>query len=198
MNPARREVLASLFERLYGGPVIRNDLRGELVEEIVGMALVPDWSLCGSDWGACDLRDHNSGLRIQVKQSAALQSWLSGKSGYGPPRYSIAAKTGFFEGADWIADHGRNAEIFIFAWHDVTGDECDHAEPEQWRFYVVAEADLPAQKSFGLRQITRLAVAVDFSGLKDAIGVMKNQILSNASSARSRVAGSVNSSSLNT
>ena len=169
MTPDRRGVLSSLFDRLYGGPVIRNDLRGELVEQIVGLALFPEWTLCGSDWGACDLRHEASGLTIQVKQSAARQSWAAGKNGFGPPRFSIAAKTGRFEGSDWIAQAGRNADIFVFAWHSMTGANCDHADPKQWQFYVLAEADLPAQKSLGLQQIDRLTQATDFTGLKSAV-----------------------------
>ena len=177
MIPDRRRVLSDLFDRLYGGPIIRNVLRGELVEEIVGMALAPDWQLCGSDWGACDLRHEASGLKIQVKQSAAIQSWTQGRRGYRPARYSIAAKTGRYEGADWIAEKGRNADIFIFAWHGIAGADCDHANPAQWTFYVIAEADLPAQSSLGLRQMERLTKAVDFAGLKSAVGVEIARIL---------------------
>lgn len=62
-----------LAQRLYGTPIIRNSARGELVEEIVAMALEPDWLLCSGDWGGCDLVYPASGLRMQVKQSAARQ-----------------------------------------------------------------------------------------------------------------------------
>ena len=169
MIPDRRRVLSNLFDRLYGGSIIRNDLRGELVEEIVGLALAPQWQLCGGDWGACDLRHEASGLTIQVKQSAARQSWVIGTKGSSPPRFSIAVKTGRYEGADWIPGAGRNADIFIFAWHGTTGADCDHADPAQWAFFVVSEAALPAQKSLGLQELARLAQAVDFSGLNAAV-----------------------------
>ena len=172
----RRRVLSNLFDRLYGGTVIRNDLRGELVEEIVGMALAPEWKLCGSDWSSCDLQHAESGLRIQVKQSAARQSWAPGNRGHVQPRFSVAAKTGRYEGANWIAGEGRNAEIFVFAWHGVTGPECDHANPEQWTFYVVAEAELPAQKSVGLVQIERIADPATFHNLRDAVGGLANKL----------------------
>ena len=165
MIPSREEVLRRLFGRLYGSPVVRNDLRGELVEEIVGIALEPEWRLTGSDWGACDLQHEASSQRIQVKQSAAKQSWVAGNFGYGPARFSIATKTGRYEGANWVSNEGRNADIFVFAWNDATGPDCDHADPAQWRFLVVAEADLPAQKSIGMRQLERLTTAVDFFGL---------------------------------
>ena len=176
MRPSREEILGRLFSRLYGSPVVRNDLRGELVEEIVGIALAPEWGLCGGDWGACDLRHEKSGQTIQVKQSAARQSWVSGSRGYGQPRFSIASKTGRYEGAVWTPGEGRNADIFIFAWHGATGEDCDHADPEQWRFYVVAEADLPAQKSLGLPQVEPMAVPAKFHSLRDVVDRVANKL----------------------
>jgi len=73
-------MLTPLFQRLYGGPVIRNDLRGELVEEIIGGALAPESS--------------TSGLPIQAKQSAAMQAWAASNKGRSSPRFSIAPKSG--------------------------------------------------------------------------------------------------------
>ena len=176
MSIDRQKVLAQLFERLYGSPVIRNDLRGELVEEIVGLALAPDWKLSGSDWGACDLQHASSGYKIQVKQSAAKQSWDAGKNGRSLPRFSIAAKTGRYEGPDWIAGEGRNADIFVFAWHNEMDSDCDHANPVQWKFYVVAESVLPAQKSLGLSQVESLTAAVEFADLSAAVDAVVAEI----------------------
>jgi hypothetical protein len=171
----REEVLNGLFHRLYGKPVVRNDLRGELVEHIVGMALAPEWTHCGSDWGSCDLRHERTGRTIQVKQSAAQQSWAASNRGYSAPRFSIARKTGRYEGADWVVGRGRNADIFVFAWHDKSSGECDHADPSQWTFYVVPELQLPDQDSLGLRQIERLTRAVKFSGLLSAVDAVMPQ-----------------------
>ena len=47
----------------------------------MAQALEPEWALCADDWGACDLKqvanltEMGRPLRIQVKQSAARQSW---------------------------------------------------------------------------------------------------------------------------
>ena len=60
-----------LANRLLGTPLIRNDIRGELVEEMVAVALEPEWQLCGGDWAAFDLKQAGTPLRIQIKQSAA-------------------------------------------------------------------------------------------------------------------------------
>ena len=58
---------ARLAQRLLGTPLIRNDIRGELVEEMVEMALEPEWRLCAGDWAAFGLKQTDGPLRIQVK-----------------------------------------------------------------------------------------------------------------------------------
>ena len=74
-------LITRLTNRLSGSPLLRNSIRGELVEEMVAQALEPEWTLCADDWGACDLKQVANlkpvgrPLRIQVKQSAARQSW---------------------------------------------------------------------------------------------------------------------------
>jgi hypothetical protein len=162
-------VVDRLVTRLFDKPLIRNDLRGELVEEIVGIALHEDWELFGDDWASHDLSHRRQDLRIQVKQSAARQSWENVDSPIPKPRFSIASKTGRWEGPKWIAAPGRNAEIFIFAWHPVRDDSCDHRKPDQWQFYVIPETALPSQKSLGLAQVEVLAAPVAFSGLSGRV-----------------------------
>ena len=73
-------LITRLTRRLFGSPLLRNSIRGELVEEMVAQALEPEWALCADDWGACDLKQVSGPLRIQVKQSAARQSWHADNS----------------------------------------------------------------------------------------------------------------------
>lgn len=163
-------VISRLTRRLFGAPLLRNSIRGEVVEEMVAMALEPEWKLCAGDWASCDLRHPGSGLRIQVKQSAARQSWHRDEVIPGNPRFSIAEKTGRWEDGDkWIAEPGRNADIFIFAWHPHGGAAADHRDPEQWLFYVIPEPVLPPHKSISLSAIHALADPVAFAGLRVAV-----------------------------
>ena len=159
-----------LAQRLLGTPLIRNSIRGELVEEMVAVALEPQWTLCGGDWGSCDLSQVAGPLRIQVKQSAARQSWHAVMSPTPRPCFSIAAKTGRWEGPTWIAEPSRNAEIFIFAWHPVADATADHRDPAQWLFHVVPETALPPQKSISLAVLQRLVAPVSFGELRGAVG----------------------------
>ena len=86
-------LITRLTHRLFGCPLLRNSIRGELVEEMVAQALEPEWALCAGDWAACDLKQVGGPLRIQVKQSAARQSWHGELSPPPRPRFSIAHKT---------------------------------------------------------------------------------------------------------
>jgi hypothetical protein len=158
-----------LAERWFGHRIVRNDIRGELVEEIVGMALEPEWVLCGGDWAACDLKRRRDGLRIQVKQSAALQSWTAPGNRKPKPCYSIAQKTGRWEDSKWIQEPGRNADLFVFGWHGRTDEAADHRDPEQWQFFVVPERNLPDQKTISLANLERSANIVGYRDLRNEV-----------------------------
>jgi hypothetical protein len=170
------EVVDRLVARLYGAPLVRNDLRGELVEEIVAAALEPDWRLCGSDWASCDLIHSATGFRMEVKQSAARQTWRSSKQTVYIPRYSIASKQGRWEGDVWIAEPGRNADVFVFAWHKVLDDSCDHRDPLQWVFYAVAEPRLPSLRSISLPAIEKLGPSFTIAELKEGVAQALHQL----------------------
>ena len=130
------------------------------------MSLEPEWVHAGGDYGAWDLENPKTGLRIQVKQSAARQSWGISISA---PTFSIAQKTGRYEGAIWIAEPSRNADIFVFGWHPLVDETADHRIAEQWQFFVVPEAQLPPQKSIRLTVLKRLVGPCSWSELHATI-----------------------------
>jgi hypothetical protein len=168
MDPAA--LVARLTRRLFGSPIVLNSLRGEVVEEMVAMALETEWEHCAGDWAAFDFRERRSGLRIQVKQSAARQSWHKQRCPPARPRFSIAEKTGRWdEGDRWVAEPGRNADLFVFAWHPLTAEAADHRDAHQWEFYVVAERRLPPRKSVSLTGVQALTEPVAIGALSDAI-----------------------------
>ena len=46
---AKLDLTTRLAQRLLGTPLIRNSIRGELVEEKVAVALEPEWQLCAGN-----------------------------------------------------------------------------------------------------------------------------------------------------
>jgi hypothetical protein len=74
----KQAIIDRLTKRIYGRPTIENAARGFFVEEMIALVLEPDWSLCSGDYAAWDLIGPE-GVRIQVKQSAARQTWKQAK-----------------------------------------------------------------------------------------------------------------------
>ena len=122
------------------------------------MLLGPLWRATGADWGGWDF-ESDDGVRLEVKQSAAKQSWSQPKSSRGS--FDIAPRTGRYDGTVWVPGAGRAAHIYVMAWHGRADDGCDQRDEAQWEYYAVTTRSLPAaQKSIGLAPLQRLAVPV--------------------------------------
>ena len=138
----------------YRAPVMNNVHRSEYVEAMVAVALARHGWSRKTPWDSWDL-EHETGFRLEVKQSAAAQGW--GGRATSPPRFDIRARTGYWdaESNTWRSSPGRHADVYVFAWHGDHGEHADQREPASWRFYVLLERDLPDQKSIGLGVIRR-------------------------------------------
>ena len=154
-----------LAERLFGQPIIQNQFRSTYVEAMIEPYLTKaGWRFVGSDWNGWDFQRDEK--RLEVKQSAAVQSWSFGRETLTRPSYDIATRTGYFEngGADWVSHEGRPAHVYIFAWHGVrpsaplkmhSASPVDHRNPSQWDFHVVAERSLPDQRTISLASLIK-------------------------------------------
>lgn len=156
---AHQLVTQRLVERVFNQRLIINVDRGQYVECLIELALSelrPPWSLTDT-WAAWDLEQQaENGARIEIKQSAALQTWDTPNAGRAR-EFNIAPP--------------RPADLYVMAWHDETDPNiADHRLPEQWRFYVVPEHRLPpGQKSITLRPLSRLAEVCDFDELAETV-----------------------------
>lgn len=122
------------------------------------------WRLGGWDF------EHKDGCRLEVKQSAAKQTWITSKS-YSP-RFDIAKRTGYWDKSLWLksAEEIRFANIYVFTWHDINGDDCNHFDASQWQFFVIAEKMLPdTSKSIGLKPLSNLVNACNFAELANNV-----------------------------
>ena len=163
------EIVDRLTHRLFGRPIVQNDLRGAVAEEIVAGALEPDWKLCSEGWQAWDL-ENDGGVRIQVKSSAARQSW-SGKPKRDVKSFSIAPAKGRYlgDGCTYIKEPGHYAEIYILAWHPVKDESADQRDPAQWWFYVLGVGELPNTKTISQSVAHKRWSFVSYGGLKAAV-----------------------------
>ena len=167
------EVVAKVADAAFGRPLVTNVLRAQLVEAMVALVLEPAWHWCGADYAPCDL-ERADGLRLEVKQSAARQSWSTDKPS--KPIFDVAARTGRNEAHGWVAEYGRAAHIYVFAHHPTFDDTADHRDPAQWLFYVVPTTALPDVKQIALGTIKAMAEAVPISKLGETVAAVANTI----------------------
>ena len=85
------DVIAKVSQAAFGSALVTNVLRGQVAEAIVALVLEPEWNWCSADYSGWDF-ERADGLRLEVKQSAAMQSWSTGK----PSKaiFDVAARTG--------------------------------------------------------------------------------------------------------
>jgi hypothetical protein len=177
------EIASRLASKIFDQPLIENSYRSAFIEAMIEPYLAPHrWRYVGDGWGGWDFQ-RTDGSRLEVKQSAAHQTW-SEKLHNIPTRgsFDIAArKESYSEGGskhDKVP--GRNAETYLFAWNPIYGPDADHRNPDQWEFYVVPATLLPeGQRTIALSKIKRLAAPVKLEQLCDAIQKTAIAILSN-------------------
>lgn len=167
MKPIAQEIIREIVDELYGKPILSNLTRPLYVERLLVRLLGSDWQYVGGDWSGWDLENTQSHLRVEVKQSAARQTWTDEASGTRKstkPIFDIRERTGYYadNGSRWVASAGRPADLYVFAWHPkfVPAEEVDHTDPEQWEFYLLPERLLPSgQKTIALGSLLKLQPA---------------------------------------
>ena len=163
LSPA--SVLAEVG-RTYDQPVMNNIRRSEYVEALLTLALEGSGWTRKEPWEAWHFENESSG-RLKVKQSAATQSWGGDRDLGASARFSIAPAKGYWDDREgrWIPEAGRHANVYVFGWHGGTGETADQRDPASWEFYVIAERDLPEQKSIALTAIRDMTSACDVGRL---------------------------------
>lgn len=161
-----KDVRAAASSAAFGRKLITNSLRGLVAEVLIAAVLEPEWTWCAADWAGWDF-ECSGGLKLEVKQSAARQTWTPIGSVPSKCRFDIAPRTGAHVGRNLHPRIGRQADVYIFAHHFEAGDHADHCDPRQWMFYVVQERLLgPHTKSIGLTAVKRLANGCRIDDLK--------------------------------
>lgn len=148
--------------------LLNNTLRGALAEFIVASALEIDTDVCRKDWSAYDL-ETPSGIKIEVKSSAYLQSWnidkLSDIRFNIKPTRAWDAQTGFSD------EVKRQSDIYVFCLYASKVREESPLNLNQWEFYVLPTCILNQrhcnQKTISLNSLLVLnPVKTDFGNLR--------------------------------
>lgn len=165
-QPSASDVVARASDAIFGKPLVVNVWRALLVESLIDLILPIEWTWCAADYAGWDFL-HVDGTRLEVKQSAARQSWKAAGGRPSGPRFDIATRTVAWDGATWIgaAERTRYADLYVLAYHPVTDDTADHRDPSQWVFHVITTACLPATQTISLAAVRHLAAPVNFAEL---------------------------------
>ncbi|MGD9614886.1 MAG: hypothetical protein AB7H90_08380 [Alphaproteobacteria bacterium] len=169
VTPTASQIRAKLCAVAFGEPLISNIYRGLVAEIIVGEALGSKWRFCAGDWRGWDF-EHAEGCRLEIKQSAARQTWTGSRTA-SKPIFDVRARKGYFEGTDWIkiSDPRRFADIYVFAYHPIMDATADHCDPLQWRFHVIPTNRLPEGKTISLARLALLINDVPWTELETTI-----------------------------
>jgi hypothetical protein len=182
------EIKLRLADRAFGRPLIENTLRSLWVEAMIEPYLGrTGWKYVGADWNGWDFERGRQ--RLELKQSAATQTWWFETGKLTKPQFDIRQRTGYYEkGAEWVPVAGRPAQVYVFAWNGTVpynppnerdAHPVDHRDPLQWEFYVVPECYLPTEattKTMGLSSVRMLA-PVDRVGV-DRLAAVIDQAVS--------------------
>jgi hypothetical protein len=145
--PTADDIRAKAAATAYGKPLVENSYRGLIAEIITGEALGQEWRHCSGDWRSWDFEHRIANCKLEVKQSAARQTWDAPPKP-SPPRFDIEERTVSWEGAVRTASPaGRFAQVYVFAHHPIRDETADHLDPAQWRFYVVPASRLLPKKA---------------------------------------------------
>ncbi len=174
MIPTSEAVKERASAAAFGKPLVENTLRAVIVEAIVSSVLPSEWRWCAADWAAWDF-EHSDGTRLEVKQSAARQSWPSLPKRPYKPKFDIAFRKVRWEGALKIPVEVpcRFADIYLFAFHSVTDESADHRDPQQWTFYLLQTQNLPVDQSISLAKLGHLAKPIGVNELASSIEAVR-------------------------
>ena len=167
-------VIAHAARAAFGQLLVTNTLRSMVVEAMLDLALLADWRWCAADFAGWDF-EHADGTRLEVKQSAARQTWAAPLRP-SRPSFDIAQRLGYWEGGStWVEGAGRHAHIYVFAHHPAVDAKADHRDPQQWDFYVAGTEALPATKSISLARVREIVPACGYADVRASIEVLRVQ-----------------------
>lgn len=145
------------FWRWSASDLVNNALRGQIAEYIVAQAM--GITTLRVEWDAFDLQTA-TGLRVEVKSAAYLQSWYHRK--LSPISFSIRPTLGWDTATNtYGTEVKRQADIYVFCLlNHQDKATVDPLNLDQWEFYILTAARLneacPSQKTIMLKRLKQL------------------------------------------
>lgn len=163
--------LLSDFWAWNSSDLLNNPLRGALAEFIVAAALELDTGTCRKDCTPYDL-ETLSGIKIEVKASAYLQSWNTNR--ISNIRFNIGPTRAWDAELNFDGEIKRQSDVYVFCLYASKTKEDTPLLLDQWEFYVIPTYTLNQkcsnQKSISLNSLLSLnPMKTDFGNLQFVI-----------------------------
>lgn len=148
-TPSSDDVKSRFFREAFSRPLLDNTLRGLWCEFMLCEALGPACRAVGLAWHPWDLQigpdtaDVPDRVRIQVKNSAVLQTWNEQEGKPSSPLFNLTwrRRPSYFERTHRevpCESEGFLCDLFILCLHPVADwQAADHRDPLQWVFYLL-------------------------------------------------------------
>ena len=152
--------------------IVGNTNRGALAEYIVARAIGSEPAV-RNDWASYDL-ETPSGIKVEVKSSAYLQSW--NQNTVSAPSFSIRkAKEWSPETNEFGEERLRHSDVYVFCRLVYKGDKrmLNPLDLSQWEFYVVKTSEIDRifgdRSSISINRVKDLSQAYSVDRLSDAV-----------------------------
>jgi len=90
MSDLHQKIIRQIMSEFYDQPIMSNLARPHYIERLIALGLGGDWKLVSANWSGWDI-ENATGVRIEVKQSAARQVWTDRPSLRGRPKSRTTA-----------------------------------------------------------------------------------------------------------
>ena len=161
------------FWQWSASDLVSNATRGILAEYIVARAIGAETDGLRNEWAAYDLTS-SSGIRVEVKSAAYLQSWCQQK--FSTISFVVRPTRGWDRETGKMAGvQERQAIVYVFALLACRDkSEVNPLDVRQWEFFVVPTQALNARKrsqpSITLKSLLALAAGpITYAGLAEAV-----------------------------
>lgn len=160
------------FWRWSSSDLVSNATRGILAEFLVASALGLNHGV-RNEWDSYDLKTE-SGLKIEVKSAAYVQSWYQHK--LSNITFNIRSTLAWdYKTSRFAKEKKRQADVYVFCLlHHEDKKTINPMELSQWMFYVVSTRKIEQKcqniKSISLFRLRKLNPMIcNYDGLKEAV-----------------------------
>ena len=160
------------FWQWSSSDIVSNVTRGILAEYIVAQALCVAENQIREEWAAFDLQTA-SGIKVEVKSSAYIQSWHQDQ--YTRISFRVPKTLEWIKETSRQSTHAtRQADVYVFALlAEFNQERLNPLDVSQWEFYILSTSVLNKRKrsqhSITLPSLKKLTQSLKFNELRTAI-----------------------------